>query len=169
MDSYASININHASQVWLCLYAVIIFIFVLSQEIVPLELYHCSVLSQRHTSTDSSAAHQPNSYEPVPPVLRKSTFSSMRAFIRQSKFIVLLLLSWKLLCSDPEVTERSVAWHGASNLSAELCVLWFARALRAPAQCQASAGGGTSRVGFIFPSQSFESYLEHSQDWVFPF
>lgn len=174
MDSYTSININRASQVQLCLYAVIIFIFVLSQEIVPLELYHCSVLSQRHTSTDSSAAHQPNSYEPVPPVLRKSTFSSMWAFIRQllsvaSKLIVLLLLSCKLLCSDAEVTERSVAWHGTSNLSAELRVLWFARALGAPAQCQASAGGGTSRVGFIFPSQSFESYSEHSQDWVFPF
>lgn len=152
MDNYASININHASQDQLYLYAVVIFIFVLSQEIVPLELYHCSVLSQRHTNTGSSAAHQPSSHEPVPPVLGKSTFSSIRAFIRQllsaaSKLLVLLLLPCKLLRSDAEVTERSLAWHGASNLGAGLCALWFARALGAAAQCQAGAGGGSSKGG----------------------
>jgi len=53
------------------------FIFVPIQEIVPLELYHCSVLLQCHISTASSTADQPNLYEPILPVLRKSTFSSV--------------------------------------------------------------------------------------------
>lgn len=81
------------------------------QEIVLLELYHYSVLLQCHISADSPNADQPHFYEPLPPTLRESTFSSIEAFRMQffsvaRKLIVMLPLSCTLLCSNVEVTKR---------------------------------------------------------------